>query len=158
MLSEYSLLSVPLNEHCESVIYSFEFKSRAWLIGYMIRTPQVLGSRLGGYGTLSTELLTDHHHNSIIKLSVHWCVWKVRSDIQIGSSIFQCDVPHQWITQRQVVPVSVYCDGVGCHVLCVWHGIPVWQHIGQSTNVTSRHCRNMTTDVKVKLNPNKTNR
>ena len=41
-----------------------------------------------------------------------------------------CDVPHQWIAQ-QVGPVSVYCDGVGCCVLCLPHGIPVWQHIGQ---------------------------
>ena len=32
--------------------------------------------RLGRYGTLSTELLTDFQHNSIIKLSVHH-EWKV---------------------------------------------------------------------------------
>ena len=44
-------------------------------------------------------------------------------------------------------PVSVYCDGVGCHVLCLRHGISVWQHIGQSTTATSRHCRDMTSDV-----------
>ena len=31
-------------------------------------------TRLGGYGTFSTELLTDYHHNSIIKLSIHWWV------------------------------------------------------------------------------------
>ena len=31
----------------------------------------------------------------------------------MGSCVFQCDVPHQWIAQRQVGPVSVYCDGVG---------------------------------------------
>ena len=36
----------------------------------------------------------------------------------MGSCVFQCDVPYQWITQRQVGPVSVYCDGVGCLVLC----------------------------------------
>ena len=54
-------------------------------------------------------------------------------DIKMGSCVFQCDVPHQWIAQRQVSPVSVYCEGVGCHVLCLRHGIPVWQHIGQST-------------------------
>ena len=29
------------------------------------------------YGTFSTKLLTDNHHNSIVILSVHWCVWKV---------------------------------------------------------------------------------
>ena len=34
-------------------------------------------SRSGGYGVLSTQLLTDYHHNSIIKLSVRCCVWKV---------------------------------------------------------------------------------
>ena len=36
----------------------------------------------------------------------------------------------------------------GCHV-CLWHGIPVWQHIGQSTPASSRHLHNinMTSDV-----------
>ena len=33
------------------------------------------GLRLGGYGTISTERLTDYHNNNIIKLS--WCVGKV---------------------------------------------------------------------------------
>ena len=33
--------------------------------------------RLGGYITLSTDLLTYYHHNSILKLSVRCCVWKV---------------------------------------------------------------------------------
>ena len=37
-----------------------------------ICTPQVLRSRPGGYVTHSTELLTDYHHISILKLSVHW--------------------------------------------------------------------------------------
>ena len=36
--------------------------------------------RLGGCDTPSTELLNDYHHNSIIKLSVRWCVWKVGSN------------------------------------------------------------------------------
>ena len=43
--------------------------------------------------------------------------------------------------------VSVYCDGVGCHVLCLRHDIPVWQHISQSTTATSRDRRDMTSDV-----------
>ena len=30
----------------------------------------------------------------------------------MDSYLFQCDVPHQWIAQRQVGPVSVYCDGI----------------------------------------------
>ena len=65
----------------------------------------------------------------------------------MGSSVFQCDVPHKWIAKRQVGPV--YCDGVGCYVLYLRHGIPVWQHvaIGQSSIATSRQCRDMTSDV-----------
>ena len=68
-------------------------------------------------------------------------------DIKMGSCIFQSDVPHQWIAQQQVGPVSVYCDGAGCHVPCLRHGIPMWQHIGQSTTATSRHRCDMTSDV-----------
>ena len=34
-------------------------------------------SRFGRHGLPSTELLTDHHHNSIIKLTVCCYVWKV---------------------------------------------------------------------------------
>ena len=53
-------------------------------------------------------------------------------------------------------PVSVYCDGVGCHVLCLRHGIPVWQHIG-----TKYHCYKQAPSwydlrcFKATLNPNK---
>ena len=57
-------------------------------------------------------------------------------DNKMGSCAFQIDVPHLWITQRQVGLVSAYCDGVGCHVLCLRHWIPVWQH---STTATSRY-------------------
>ena len=39
-------------------------------IALRIRTPQVPGSKLGGYSTHYTKLLTGYHHNSIIKLSV----------------------------------------------------------------------------------------
>ena len=35
-------------------------------------------------------------------------------------AVFQCDVPHQWLAQRQGGPVCVYCDGLGCHVLCLY--------------------------------------
>ena len=73
----------------------------------------------------------------------------------MGSCVFQCDVPRPWITQRQVGPVYVYCDGVECHVLCLRHGIIVWQHIGQSTTATSRHRRDMTSDVTATINANK---
>ena len=50
--------------------------------------------------------------------------------IKMGSCISQCDVPHQWMD-----------------ILCLHHGIPVWQHIGQSTTAKSRHRRDMTSDV-----------
>ena len=57
---------------------------------------------------------------------------------------------------RPCVCIDVYCDGMGCHVWCLKHGIPVSQHIGQmNTTATSRHCQDMTSDVKVVLNPNK---
>ena len=64
-------------------------------------------------------------------------------DIEIGRCVIQCDVPHQWIAQRQVGS----CDRVGCHVHCLRYGLPVWQHIGQSITATSRHRRDMTSDV-----------
>ena len=84
---------------------------------------QVLDSRIGGYGTL----LTDYHHNSIIKFSVRWCVedWGrisrsgLTQDIKMGICVILCDVQYQWIAQRQVGSVSLYCDSVGCHVLCL---------------------------------------
>ena len=75
------------------------------------------------------------------------CRSGLTQDIKIGSCVFQWDVPHQWIAQRQVGPVSVYCDWVGCHVLSLPHDISVWQHIGQETTATGRHRRDMTSDV-----------
>ena len=68
-------------------------------------------------------------------------------DIQMGSCVSQSDVSHQWIAQRQVGPVSVYFDGMVFHVLCLRHGVPVWQHIGQSITATSRDRRDMTSDI-----------
>ena len=68
-------------------------------------------------------------------------------DIKMGSCVFQCDVSHQWTAQRHVGPASAYCDWVGCHVLSLPHDISVWQHIGQDTTATSRHRRDMTSDV-----------
>ena len=107
--------------------------------------------RMKGKSTTPTELPTDYHHNSIKRSMV--CVEGLgrisrsglTQDIKMGSCVFQCDVPHQLIKQRQVGPV--YCDGVERHVLCLRHGIAVWQHIGQSTTATSRHRCNMISDV-----------
>ena len=107
-----------------------------------------------GHGKLPIKLPTVYHHTSILKLSVRWCVYGrerisrsgLTQDIKTGNWVFHCDVPHQWVAQRQVGPVSVYCDMMECHVPCLRHDFPVWQHIGQSTTVgtaTSRHRRDM---------------
>ena len=112
-----------------------------------IRTPLVSGSSLGGYSTLSFKLLTDYRHNSIIKLSVVRKVGEGFPDPVWPKTLKWAVVYCSVMFQRQVGPVSVYCDGVGCHVLWLWHGIPVWQHIGQSTTATSRPRRDMTSYV-----------
>ena len=52
-------------------------------------------------------------------------------------------------------PVSAYCDRVEYHVLCLRQDIPVLQNIGQSTTATSKHRRDMTSDALMTLNPNK---
>ena len=123
-------------------------------IAYWIRTPQVPGSRPGWYGTFHWASdcwpLWQHQvERSLVCVEGRGRISRsgLTQDINMGSCVFQCDVPHQWIAQRQVGPVSVYCDGVGCRVLCLRHGISVWQHIGQSTTATSRHRRDMTSDV-----------
>ena len=123
-------------------------------IAYWIRTPQVPGSRPGWYGTFywASDCWPPWQHQverSLVCVEGRGRISRsgLTQDIKMGSCVFQCDVPHRWIAQRQVGPVSVYCDGVGSHVLCLRHGIPVWQHIGQSTTATSRHRRDMTSDV-----------
>ena len=123
-------------------------------IAYWIRTPQVPGSRPGWYGTFywASDCWPQWQHQverSLVCVEGRGRISRsgLTQDINVGSCVFQCDVPHQWIAQRQVGPVSVYCDGVRCRVLCLRHGISVWQHIGQSTIATSRHRRDMTSDV-----------
>ena len=79
---------------------------------------------------LSTELPTDYHHYSIRVEGSLVCVEGqgrisrsgFTQDIKMGSCVFQCDIPHQWIAQQKVGPVSVYCDGMGC---CLRHGIHI---------------------------------
>ena len=123
-------------------------------IAYWIRTPQVPGSRPGWYGTFywASDCWPPWQHQverSLVCVEGRGRISRsgLTQDIKMGSCAFQCDVPHRWIAQRQVGPESVYCDGVGCRVLCLRHGISVWQHIGQSTTATSRHRRDMTSDV-----------
>ena len=52
--------------------------------------------RPDGYGTPSTELLTDYHHNS-----VRWCVWNV------GDFPIECDKD---IKMGRLVVYSVWCS------------------------------------------------
>ena len=123
----------------------------------------VLINAMYGYGEHSTELLIHYHHNSFIKISVRCECGRsggtsrsgMTQCIKMGSCIFHCDVPHQKIAQRHVGHVSEYCDGLGCHVLCLRHGFPVLQHIGQSTTAISRHPRDLRckNDVKTPKEP-----
>ena len=87
-------------------------------------------------------------------LFISWATcasWNRTQAIRMDCRVFHCDVPHQWIAQWQVNPMSVYCDG--CHVLCLRHGIHVWQHI--VTTATSRHRCDDLRCLKTTLNPNK---
>ena len=67
-------------------------------------------------------------------------------DIKMG--VFQSCVPHHNDMS------DCLCDRVGCHFLFLRHGIHVWQHIGQSTTVPSRHGPDITSYVKATLNQN----
>ena len=120
-------------------------------------------TRLVRYFLLSFRLLTTMQHQverSLVCVEGRGRISRsgLTQDIKMSSCVFQCDVPHQWIAQRQVGPVSVYCDGVGCRVLCLRHGISVWQHIGQSITATSRHRRDMTSDVSKRCKHKQTNK
>ena len=82
------------------------------------------------------------------KKDVPFACWRSgKGCLGLSNAVFQCDLPNRWISQRQVAPVSVHCDvscGVGRRVMCMRHGIPVRQHIGQSSTATCRHRRDMT--------------
>ena len=115
---------------------------------WMIRTPQVPGSRPGLYGTFywaSDWLPSKLHHkveSSLVYVEGRGRISQsgLTQDIKMGSFVFQCDVPHQWIAQRQVGPVSVYCDRVVCHVLCIlW-----WDMVSCPVSV---HCEGLGYDV-----------
>ena len=74
----------------------------------------------------------------------------------MDSYVFQCDVPQQWISKRQVGPVSVYCDGVGAMSCVCGMAFPCNSTFCQSTIATSRQCRDVTRLrwLKATLNPN----
>ena len=67
-----------------------------------------------------------------------WVRPSLAQDVKSSSCCSQCNVLHQWMAQRQVCPVSVYCDCVGCHVLCMWHDIQIWPHNNQSITAKRR--------------------
>ena len=84
--------------------------------------------------------------------------WVITSCVEgMGSCDIQCGAPHQWHNGRSALWLYThYCDGMGCHVLCLQHGIPMWPHIIQNTSATSRHRRDMTSwGVKMTLNSSK---
>ena len=98
---------------------------------------------------LTTTISTLKEEHSFVRVEIYGRIsWSDQTqDFKMGSCAFQCDIPHQRIAQQQVGPVSVYCDGMGCYVLCLRHGIPVWQHIGQITTALIRHRCDVTSDV-----------
>ena len=75
--------------------------------------------------SLFIEVLAESHQDSIVvELLLRIC--KVRNVISrscqtqdiMNSFDFWCDVPHQWIAQEQVCPVSVYADLMGYYMCC----------------------------------------
>ena len=75
-------------------------------------------------------------------------------DIIMGSCVFQCCVPHQWIAQWQVGLVFVYCDGVSCRVSAAWHSC-VAAHLSKYKQAPPRYDLRC---LKVTLNPKQTNK
>ena len=75
-------------------------------------------------GTLSIELLTDYHHHKaerpLVFVEGRGTISRsIRNqDIKMGSCVYQCDVPHEWIAQPQVSPVYMYTvtglDAMSC--------------------------------------------
>ena len=85
------------------------------LIAYWICTPQVPGSRPGWYGTFyrASDCWPPWQHQverSLVCVEGRGRISRsgLTQDIKMGSCVFQCDVPHQSIVQRQVGPVSLY--------------------------------------------------
>ena len=79
---------------------------------------------------LSTEFPTDNHHNTVhhrVERSLFCVEGRGRiprsgltQDIKMVTCVFHCDVPHQWIAQRQVSPVTCLYTVTGWGVVsCV---------------------------------------
>ena len=61
------------------------------------------------------------------------------------------------IDRPRVYTCILWQGGVSCPVSAAWY-TPVWQHIGQSITATSRHRRDMTSDVWRDTKPQQTNK
>ena len=53
---------------------------------------------------------------------------------------------------KKLAPYLYIVIGWGVMSCVMRHGIPVWQHSGQSNTATSRHCHDVTSDIKATLN------
>ena len=92
---------------------------------------------VGTTSTLSTELLTDHHHDSIIKLSVHCCVWKT-----LNGGL--CIPVRRSTSMYTVAGWGIMSCVCGTAFLC-----------GSTLVKVQLHRRHMTSDVKSDVKPNK---
>ena len=99
-------------------------------IAYWIRTPQVPGSRPGWYGTFywASDCWPPWQHQverSLVCVEGRGRISRsgLTQDIKMGSCVFQYDVPHRWIAQRQVWPrvCILWRGGVSCPVSAAWH-------------------------------------
>ena len=100
-------------------------------IHWLYHTMPVPDSRLGGYGTLSTDLLTDYHHYSITELSIRWRVSKIGKDFPVGSDLrhqnVQLCIPMSRSTSMDSTTTGRPCVcvlwryGLTCHVSGAWH-------------------------------------
>ena len=74
----------------------------------------------------------------------------------MDSYVFQCDVPQQWIAQRQLGAVSVYFDGWGVMSCVCGMAFMCSSTFCQRNIATSKQCRDVThlRCLKATLNPN----
>ena len=99
-------------------------------IAYWIRTPQVPGSRPGWYGTFywASDCWPPWQHQverSLVCVEGRGRISRLglTQDIKMGSCVFQCEVPHRWIAQRQVWfrVCILWRGGVSCPVSAACH-------------------------------------
>ena len=88
-----------------------------------------------------------------LSLSICMVGWLVVLNVPLTVRSFRdgtpIDCPLRRTSSSVFTPFPPFTSSRQAHVhhLCLWHYIPVWLHIGQSTTATSSHCRDMTSDV-----------